>query len=62
MTSGKKAKAIPAKVEQTETILAMTAKMYGTYYKKLLESGVPEDLAKTLVQDLHSSFNATIFS
>jgi len=41
-------------MEQYDAMMANIAPIVGTYYTKLLDSGVPADLAYQLVMDWHS--------
>lgn len=47
---------IIAMLEQFETAVANTAPVIASYYKQLIEGGIPVELAGQLVMDWHHTF------
>jgi hypothetical protein len=47
-----------AMFDQLGTTLENSASMFGTYYKKLIENGIPADLALLMVRDIQNLFFA----
>jgi hypothetical protein len=49
-------------LEQLEASLRAMIVLFATYYKALIENGMPDDLARQLTRDFHQQYTETMLN